>query len=271
MSYEQRLLTIWRYPLSFGGIVAMVGMGVLFAVGSFGLPYWMLAVVSFWGYMFGQVQSTARGIDDIGPPNFSTLAESVFGVLFRAFIATSASWLPLIFYLIAYKPTLFDALVNPVVWFFVLFGLVNVPVAIMGAAVETPLTKLLNPLWLVHCVALLGRSYWIAVSVLGALTALQCVVLVLGYYIVQISLPLLPIGVAIAVTLLAYIPFLMARTVGLLLYVCGDKLGYGDPNDYLERIVTERPRGSLPAPKLSAADAENAPSAENGRPIEVDF
>ena len=82
MSYEERLRTIWRYPFSFGGIVAMAGTGFLFAIGFIGLPYLALAFAVFWGFMFVLIQSSAQGIDDIGPPDFSSLWESIVAVHF---------------------------------------------------------------------------------------------------------------------------------------------------------------------------------------------
>lgn len=273
MSYPQRLRTIWRYPFaSLGGIVAMPAVGFLFAVASIGIPYLAVALAIFWGFIFVLIQSSARGIDDIEPPDFSTLWESIGAVLFRAFLATSASWLPLILYGWSVKPTLYEALVDPIVWLLVVFGLLYAPMAIMGAAVKTPLIRVLNPLWMVRCAGLLGRDYWLAVGVLGFLTVLQCMVFWIATFIVVIPFPLVP--VAVAATLLTYVPFVMARVVGLLLFVCGDKLGYGDPNDYLQRVSTDRPRGVLPmpakvAPTFDTPDADS--TEEKVRPIEVDF
>ncbi len=273
MSYEGRLRSIWRYPFaSLGGIVAMVAVGILFAIASIGLPYLAVAFAIFWGFIFVLIQSSARGIDDIEPPDFSTLWESIGAVLFRAFIATSASWVPLILYGWSIKPTLYEALVDPFVWLLVVFGLLYAPMAIMGAAVKTPLIRVLNPLWMVRCVVLLGRNYWLAVGALFFLTVLQGLVFWIASFIVMIPFPLVP--VAIAAALLTYMPFVMARAVGLLLFVCGDKLGYGDPNDYYERVSTERPRGVLPASAKVAStfDVTDADStAEKVRSIEVDF
>ena len=182
--------------------------------------------------------------------------------------------MPLILYLWSVKPAFFDALVDPVIWLLIVFGLLYAPMAIMGAAVKTPLIRLLNPWWMVRCVSLLGRDYWRAVGMLGLLVVLQFVVLGIASYILRIPFPVVPVAVAFA--LLTYIPLVMARVVGLLLFVRGDKLGYGDPDDYYERVVNERPRGQLPVVDktplvLEAADAEKNPAAEKVAAIEVDF
>jgi hypothetical protein len=272
MSYEKRLRTIWRYPLCLGGIVGMVGIGGLFTIGVVGIPYLALAAAIFWGFVFLLIQSSARGIDDIGPPDFSSLWESVGFVLFRAFVATGASWLPLFYYVWATKPVFVDALVDPIVWLFVVFGLVYAPMAVMAAAVRTPLIRLINPLWMMRCVALLGRDYWLAVGMLGFLTIVQCGVVWLGSFIVRIPFPLVPFFIAFV--LLMYVPFLMARVVGMLLFVRGDHLGYGDPDDYYERVLIERPRGVLPLPAKVAPEGEpiySSNPAEKVPAIEVDF
>lgn len=252
----------------------MGATGFLFALGSIGLPYFALALAVFWGFMFVLIQSSARGSDEIDPPDFSSLWESIIVVLFRAFVATSASWVPLIFYLWSVKPALLDALVDPILWLFVIFGVLYAPMGILAAAVKTPLLHLLNPLWIVRCVALLGFDYWRAVGMLGLLTGMQCVAVVIASFILRIPFPFVP--VAIAAALLTYVPILMARVVGLLLFVRGDKLGYGDPNDYYERIVMDRPRGQLPAEQARLmtafpSEAEKSQDAEKARVIEVDF
>lgn len=269
-SYIDRLREIWRYPFSFGGVVGMGGIGVLFAIGAFGPLYLALAFAIFWGFVFVLIQSSAQGIDEINPPDFSTLWESIAAVLFRATLATCASWLPLVVYLWSTKPDFYDALVDPILWLLACFGLVYSPIAILGAAVRVPLYRVLNPIWLVGCVQKLGRDYWTAVGTLAILGGLQIVVSWIALSILLIPIPMLP--VFIAASLLTYLPFLMARTVGLLLYVRGDKLGYGDEEDYYERVVTERPRGLLLAEnKISTFSVAEPQVKEKVRPIEVDF
>lgn len=273
-SYPDRLREVWRYPFSFGGIVGMSAVGALFAIGALGPLYLALAFAVFWGFIFVLIQSTARGVDDIDPPDFSTLWESIAAVLFRATIATSASWLPFAIYLWATKPDFYEALVDPILWLLSCFGLVYAPIAILGAAVRTPLYRILNPIWLIRCVGRLGRDYWIAVGMLALLGALQIFISWIALFILLIPIPVL--STIIGVTLMTYVPFLMARTVGLLLYVRGDKLGYGDENDYYERVVMDQPRGFLPPEKVFSAFPEAEPEAEpeavnKVRPIEVDF
>jgi len=270
ISYPDRLRKIWRYPFSLGGIVGMIAIGILFAIGVLGPLYLALAFAIFWGFIFVLIQSSARGSDDIEPPDFSTLWESIAAVLFRATLATIASWLPLIVYIWSTKPDFYAALVDPILWLLCCFGLVYAPIAILGAAVRVPLYRVLNPIWLVRCVRQLGRDYWIAVGMLAFLGALQIFIGWIAVSIFFLPFPIVPIIAAL--TLLTYVPFLMARTVGLLLYVRGDKLGYGDENDYYERVVVERPRGVLPAEKalVTFPEAEQGPK-EAVRLIEVDF
>ncbi len=268
--YPQRLRQVWRYPLSFGGIVGMCGTGFIFGIGTLNLTYLLLAFAVFWAFMFLLIQSTAQGNDDIGPPDFSTFWESIVQVLFRAAVASAASWMPLIFYAWTVKPTFLDALVNPLVWFFVVFGLVYAPISIIGAAVRAPLWRILNPLWMVRSVAVLGRDYWLAIGLLAVLFIGQCL---LGWLLSRILfIPIFIVPVAIFSTLMMYLPFVMARVVGLLLYVHGDKLGYGHEDDYLERVVKDRPRGILPVTHVSNSEPEQkSQAAEIVRPIEVDF
>lgn len=269
--YAQRLRSVWRYPLSFGGYVAMGGVGLLCAVGIFDFRFLIVGMAVFWGFMFSLIQSSARGIDDIEPPDFRSLFDSVLLVLLRAILATSASWVPMIAYAWVAKLTLLDALVDPILWVLMVFGLLYAPMVIMGAAVGTPLLRLLNPVWMVRCVGLLGREYWRAVGMLGVLFGVQFAVGWLAVGLARIPIPLLPMLVAF--TALMYAPLVMTRVVGLLLFVCGDKLGYGDPQDYYELVVTDRPCGSLPAAPALASYATPAAAndTETGRVIEVDF
>lgn len=268
-SYDARVRASWRYPFSLGGIVGMVAIGVLFMIGSIGFPYLVLAFAIYWGFIFVLIQSSARGEDDIGPPDFSSLWESVLAVLFRAFMATIASWLPLVWYVWTVKPTFIGALTSPLVWLCIVFGLVYAPMAVLGAAVRTPLWKMLNPVWMVSCAMRLGRDYWIAVLSLGVLTVLQGVVAFIALQVLRFPFPLLP--VAMAATLMSYIPFVMARVVGLLLYVRGDKLGYGDENDYFERALVARPRGTVPVLDVPKGDLPELSAKEKTQPIDVDF
>lgn len=268
-SYEARVRASWKYPFSLGGVVGMVAIGVIFAIGTIGLPYLALAFAIFWGFIFVLIQSTAQGEDDIGPPDFSTLWESVIEVLFRAIMASIASWIPLAWYVWKVKPSFAEALASPLVWLCVLFGIVYSPMAVIGAAVKVPLWRMFNPVWMVSCAARLGRDYGIAVGALGFLTVLQGFVAFLALQFLRIPFPLVP--VVLAVTLMTYIPFVMARVLGLLLYIRGDKLGYGDENDYYERAFVARPRGVVPNLEVHKGDLPELSAKEKTQPIEVDF
>ena len=272
VSFASRIVGALAYPLSLHGIAAMAGLGLVmgfmprFTI--FGLIFsWGL----FWSYMFALIEQSADGTDAVEAPDFTSMWDDIFGPAVRGFAATGIIWVPAV--LLAVFGVSADAGLG-VMWvpivLVVLAGVFYAPMAIMVAATRNPFYQIVNPYFVIVCVRRLGSDYAIAVGVIVLLAGLQLVVKLVGAIVEQLPIPILATWLAATVGM--YLPFVMARALGLLLYVRGADLGYGLPTDSDEPVLPgARPRGTpSPTPDLgfgpvaagavAAADAGPTPA-----------
>jgi hypothetical protein len=243
--YLARLEGLWRYPLSKAGLFALVSAGAVMAY-CFGLLAFIpLGVATFYAYFFHLIRLTAKGSEDIGPPEITDAGPDLIYPALRGVVASSLLLLPALAYLrFARGFRIEGALEDPVVWLLIVISLAYLPMALVVAAAGGVL-RVLNPLWVVGLALKLGRDYAVCVALVGVLSLAQALL-----FVTLAALGLFthgPLLVWLAASMLLYLPFLMARVLGLLLYNRGDAIGLGMPSDYETPVLAERPRG-VPRP-----------------------
>ncbi|HEX8822476.1 MAG TPA: tetratricopeptide repeat protein [Archangium sp.] len=295
-----RLGDVWRYPFTQNGVALGLALGTLLTVLgymtriSFALARWIPAVLCaglFWGCFFAIVRSSARGENDVTTPDYSDLVADWVAPALRGLLATSVVWLPLPLYFVfvgdwdvgQYTASLLDDPMfyatgalhavpverwvnDPVAWLLGLTGLAYLPMPLVLAATGASVLDMMNPVKGVRVIRRLGRDYGV---MLGALFTLGLVFLVVRFLASEILALDYGIGTRwLAEILEVFVPFIMARVLGLLLYTRGDVLGYGAPSDYWTPVLlhatpgtTLRVDGTLaPAPKALGAATPEAPA-----------
>ena len=277
VSFASRLPGALAYPLSAHGLLAMAGLGLVTGF----LPRFTFlgAIISFgiyWSYMFALIEQSATGSPEIETPDFTSPWDDILAPAVRGIAATGIIWFPAV--LIAVLGLSADAPIG-VMWLpivlVVLLGIFYAPMAIMVAATRNPFLQVINPYFVVVCVGRLGADYAVAVGAIVVLGALQLPVKLLGNVVDSLPIPILSTWVAAVIAL--YIPFVMARVLGLLLYVRGVDLGYGGPADYAEPALPgAKARGTarpLPdagfGPVAGAGPVATAPAAPAGLPLDA--
>ncbi len=299
-SLADRLGNVWRYPFTQHGLALVLAVGTFLTVFSyltqaaFILGRWFPAALGagiFWGSFLAIVRASARGENDVPLPEFSEVGADWIAPALRGLLATSVVWFPLVAYLVLVggwnvlqyvdrlmeDPMFFatgkfqsipgeQLLKDPVAWVMGVAGLVYLPIALVLAATGTSLLDILNPLRGVRAIRALGRDYGVT---LGALFTLGLVFLVVRFVTSEIRALDLGIGTRWPAEVLeVFVPFIMARVLGLLVYTRGDVLGYGPPSDYLTPVLRDAtPSTSLrgeshlpPAPEAMGATTSEAPA-----------
>jgi hypothetical protein len=248
LPFASRLLGALAYPLSKHGLLAMAGLGLVMAfMPRFTILGLIFSLGIYWSYMFALIEQSANGSDEIQTPDFTSVWDDIFAPAVRGVAATGIIWVPAV--AIAIFGVSADAPLG-VMWLpivlLVLAGLFYAPMAIMVAATRNPFLRVLNPYFVVVCVGRLGADYAIAVGAILLLGALQVPVKLLGSVVDRLPIPILSSWLAAVIGL--YVPFVMARVLGLLLYVRGVDIGYGVAADYDEPVLPDaKPRGTPPA------------------------
>jgi hypothetical protein len=274
-SFASRLPGALAYPLSFHGLTALVGLGLVMGfMPRFTLMGFILAWGIFWAYMFALIEQSADGSAAIEAPDFTSMWDDIFGPAVRGFAATGIIWIPavliVVFGISAGSPI--GAMWIPL-GLVVLAGIFYAPMAVVVAATRNPFYQVVNPYFVIVCVGRLGADYAIAVGVVVLLGGLQLLVKLLAGIVEQLPIPLLSTWLAAVIGL--YLPFVMARVLGLLLYVRGADLGYGLASDYDEPVLPDaQPRGTpRPTPDRGfgpvAAGAPGAAPEAADAPAEV--
>jgi hypothetical protein len=255
-----RLLAALRYPLirSVGfSLLALAVFQAFLSYRSFGPPQAiaLLAMVSagaFWSYFFLIMSATASGSSDLGVPDFRDIRQDLVMPAWKGFAAGTWVWAPALVYLLltrGFSLEVLEALVrptDPVLWVIAALGAAYVPVALMAAATDSEILDVINPVRNAVCIYRMGRDYWLVVGALALLFG--------GHVLVQAlivpRLTALPIPFVCRVLAGAaglYLPFVMARVLGTLLYLRGDVLDWGNEADYYEPALGKvTPRAAAP-------------------------
>jgi hypothetical protein len=278
-SFGSRVVAALSYPLRRSVVVSMAGLAAfqaLLSYRSFGPPQAiaLLATVSagaFWSYFFLVMSTTASGERDLGVPDFRDIRQDLVMPAWKGFAAGAWVWAPAALYLVAtrgFSLELLDELLSPkdpVLWAIAALGAAYVPVALMAAATDSGILDVINPVRNAVCIYRIGREYWLAVGALGLLFGAQ-VLVQLTVQPLLASLPVPYVCRVLATGVGLYVPFVMSRILGSLLYLRGDVLDWGQPGDYYERALGKVvPRGAAPA-SARAPQAARAPELAVGAP-----
>jgi hypothetical protein len=273
--FSRRLLGAWHYPLKKSGLLALLAVGAVVAM-SRGLssilpfvPGLILLTIwlgSFWGSLFWIVRSTSMGAEHFTAPDFHDVHHDLVSPAIRGTVATALIWVPaLLFFWKA------DEMNGSVAMFgvMVLATLLYAPMALMFAATGEGTLSLLNPFKVIGIAMRLGQSYLVVAAWMVPLALLHLVLMFVATKVSSLSIPLLPSVLGEAISL--YVPFVMARMLGLLLYVHGDRVGYGIESEFYEPALPGvKPRGKKRTARMPAQAQAEASPAPRPRFIELE-
>ncbi len=265
-SYASRLVGSLRFVVQTSTLISLVALGGFCTLmGWFhGWLPWLLSAGATWAYVFYVFLSAARGVE-LDVPDFSSLSD-VTGPLWRGVVSSVYVWGPALAYALfsgAFSPgeDSPSPLTDPLFLLILGWGLFYAPLAFMVAATNTSLVHLFNPIALVGWVFKLGRDYFIALGVMGASVVADILLGVLRSALVKTEVPLVSSFLPELLSLV--VPFFMAHALGLLLYVHGDKVGYGLEDDYYEPVLPgARPQGKLASKTPQHLGGQAAPVRE---------
>ncbi|WP_224244480.1 tetratricopeptide repeat protein [Hyalangium gracile] len=251
-SYASRLIDSVRFLVKPSTLFSLVGLGVFCSLmGWFGgFIGWVLMAGGTWAYLFYVFLSSARGVE-LDVPDFSSLSDIITPLL-RGLAGSFYVWAPAVLYVIFsgnWEPGggFEAALSDPILYLILGWCLFYGPMAFMVAATPTSLWVLLNPVALVLWAFRLGTDYLLALVVVVVSLGLDVLLGLLGGALSSAGVPV------VSRTLDLVMPFFMAHVLGQLLFVRGDKLGYGVEEDYYEPVLPgARPQGRLPSKAKSA-------------------
>jgi hypothetical protein len=249
-SYASRLVDALRFMLKPSTWISLVALGVFCSFLSWvnGFFAALLAAGATWSYLFYVFLCAARGAE-LDVPDFSSLSD-ILSPLFRGFVSSLYVWAPAVLYLLFGKEwtpgdPVQSVVTDPIFLLILGWGLFYGPIAFMVAATDTSFLTLLNPLALVGWTFKLGVDYLIALGILGLTAVADLVLKGVGGVLAGTGIPIL--SSVVPETLSLATSFFMAHVLGLLLYVRGDKVGYGHEGDYYEPALPgARPQGKLP-------------------------
>jgi hypothetical protein len=256
----------WALPLSQHGAISLAAVGALLtflhwllesagAGGTFALmPIVAFLFVGVWfGWFFQVIRSTSMGRDPFEVPDFRDFSVDVVLPAARALFALSFIWgIPLVLFL---REQTHDGFPVHGLWRLVFFGyaFAYAPIAMLLASVDHA-GFTLNPVAGAAFAVRLGRPYWETLVGLAPVAIAEALVLKLGDTGVLQHLPL--VGAWLLQTLVLYPAFIAAYLLGRLLYLRGDRLGYGRDEDYRVPLLGDvAPRGNREA---------SAPAASSG-------
>jgi hypothetical protein len=261
--FSRRLVGAWLYPLRKSGLIALLAVGAVvalsrgvasllpFVVGIIPLSIWL---GSFWGSIFWIVRSTAMGAEHFTPPDFHDVHHDLVRPAIRGTMATALMWIPaIVFVWKAGELGLPDALF----WLVVLASALYAPMALMIAATGESTLSLLNPFKVIGISMRLGRAYLMVAAWMVPLAMLHGLLMAVDGAVSSLNIPLVAPVLGEAISL--YVPFVMARMIGLLLYVHGDRVGYGIDSEFYEPALPDaKPRGKKRAARVPAQEQPEA-------------
>jgi hypothetical protein len=218
---------------------------VMWALGHFGDLGRFLRLGVFWGLLFGIVRQAARGEARIEPPEVSDVLDDVFRPALLGALATAIVWVPALACRFMRPGGTEPVTADPVYWLIAVVGVLYAPMAFLHAAMGGSALRMLNPIAITAAAVRLGGDYLVMVGVSVLLVIAGLALDLLG----GLAFGDIPVLSSLLRELLGLIaPLVLARSLGLLLYVRGDAIGLGLPEDYLEPVMPGvAPRGSAPS------------------------
>ncbi len=257
--FGNRLLGAWLYPLKKSGLMALLAVGAVVALSravfSFvpllpGLVVLAVWLGSFWGALFWIVRGTAMGAEHFTAPDFHDIHHDLVDPAIRGVLATALIWLPAIIFLVNADET------NPtgaLFWLMVLVTLLYAPMALLFAAIGESKLSLLNPVKVVRIGVRLGRPYLMVVAWMVPLALVGVILMWVAAKVSSLHVPLVASLLGEAISL--YVPFVVARMLGLLLFAYGDRVGYGVDSEFFEPALPGvKPRGKKRAARVPAQE-----------------
>jgi hypothetical protein len=277
--FSRRLLGAWKYPLKTSGLMALLAVGAVvalsrvvsgmmpFLIGLIPLSIWL---GSFWGSLFWIVRGTAMGAEHFTAPDFHDVHHDLVRPAIRGTVATALIWIPAILFIVGAEEL---DLPMALFWVVVIASVLYAPMALMIAATGESTLSLLNPFKVIGISMRLGSAYLTVAAWMVPLAGVHVVLMVVASKVSSLNIPLVASVLAEGISL--YIPFVMARMLGLLLYVHGDRVGYGIESEFYEPALPgvkprgkkrtargpaqEQPEAGLPAPRPRFIELEPEP------------
>jgi hypothetical protein len=251
----QRLPGAFRFPFTDDGLIACLALVVMLTFTSY-LPVagTLGGLGLFAAGLFGITRSTGRGSEQMEVGEYRDLLSS-FVVLFRFLLVMAPLSLPLLVTTTGVLGLLLKVVLS-------LLALVWGPVAYLGAATETPLVLMANPVGALGLTLRVGRDSVVYIVAMVGLAVLSLVMLLPAALAWSVPVPLL--SRLIATALVAWPSLVAARIAGLYLLLHGEKVGWSAPGDELAPALPDaKPRGVLPetspAARVTRAPIELAP------------
>nr|WP_274621887.1 hypothetical protein [Myxococcus fulvus] len=286
--FTRRLRQAWRYPFSAAGLQLLVALSIFL-----GMVGWLaensflvmrpplIAFYGglFWATFFGLVRETARGDTSLDIPDFSDIFRDALLPGLRGLLVFLVAGLPSLVYGLWAHPggsaklDMFAWFIqwrmppgltaDPVFWLLVGVGCLWLPMGLLLAASEHPVSHMLNPAMVLRLARGLGSDYLVACAALAGLLVVHGAAHMLAVAVRALGLVFISRFLAEAITLV--VPFLAAHVLGLLLYVRGDRVGYGEPSDYVAPVLgnAQPTRGSAPLGGAGVQRDTPAPEAES--------
>lgn len=260
-AYASLLARAFVYPFSLNGFWMMAAFGIaLYAIGAVGLHRFASALLV--SYLFLVVRVSALGKHDVPDADDFTHVADLAATLGKAVLAFVLSVVPAAAYVFVAEKVnpqgWFGHFDEPLLWVALLLGLLWTPVAMMFAAIQSPIATIVNPLSALQVVRVLRVDYVLLLAVFWGLMLVSQVVDVFGA-VFAANLPVPILGGVIARSVGMYVPLVGARAVGLLLYARGPEFGYGQADENLEPALgdelppLESATGRRPPPPVAAA------------------
>lgn len=243
-SLAQRLPGAFLFPFRGEGLPAWLGISMFLWAFSFlgllgGLIGWAVTLAS----LFGLTRSTARGGDSLELSDFQEPLGSIIVPLVRFSLATLPAWGGAFLAEWFQLPWLYWAALGvTALWS---------PTAFIGAAANTNLVHMLNPVRVLGATARIGKDFGVYLGGLLAvgflmLLSVPIALLVSKYLVVPV------IGGIATEMVISYAPLVGARVAGLVLMLHGPVFGWGEEKDLFEPVLGDtRPRGELPVKESS--------------------
>lgn len=267
-AYASLLPQAFVYPFSLNGFWMMAAFGIgLYAIAAVGAHRFASALLV--SYLFLVVRVSALGKHDVPDADDFTNLADLAATLGKALLAFVLSVVPAVAYVFVAEKVnpqgWFGHFDEPLLWVALLLGLLWTPVAMMFAAIQSPIATIVNPLSALQVVRVLRVDYVLLLAVFWGLMLVSQVVDVFGA-VFAANLPVPILGGVVAKSVGMYVPLVGARALGQLLYARGPEFGYGQADENLEPALGDE----LP-PLESASERRPPPPAMAAPPQEQDL
>jgi hypothetical protein len=256
--FARRLGRAFDFPLGTAGLIALAFVGFVRAFTSylgaaslFGFLAFILRHGLYWAFVFFIIRSVASGQRRMGVFDFTDIQSDLVAPMVKGFFATAVLWVPAAIYVyLAADAGIMGVLTypfyrDPTVWLLGLLGALYAPMALIAAATDLGFGHLLNPIFIFQAIYRMGRDYFVAVVIVGAVMLIGAgLAALIGAAVALIPIPF--VGRWISFTVGLYPPFVAAAALGLLLHVHGEVFDWGCSEEYqVPLLFGVEPRGHL--------------------------